>query len=146
AVTTAGGQRDTPTLDAGLLEKLGVATQGRVSVALADREAVAHDLWPYALLRDRAGDPLPPPDAVVWPASAEEVAEVYRACSAAGTPVTPFGAGTGVCGAAIPARGGVVMDLKRMDAVLEWDLDTGWVRVEPGILGLRLEEEANARA
>jgi alkyldihydroxyacetonephosphate synthase len=132
-------------LDTALLDRLTTATEGRLSTSLPDREAVAHDLWPYALLRDRAGRPLTPPDAVVWPRSADEVAAVYRACADAGVAVTPFGAGTGVCGASIPTRGGVVLDVKRMDGILEWDLETGWVRAEPGILGLQLEKEANAR-
>ena len=152
---TGGGLASAAVLSAGwtrapfpdsLLDRLRDSLgEGSVSVALPDREAVSHDLWPYALLRDRGGDPLPPPDAVVWPGSAGDVASVYRACSAAGVPVTPFGAGTGVCGAAIPTRGGVVLDLKRMARVLEWDLDSGWVRIQPGILGLGLEEAANAR-
>ena len=138
--------REAGGLGGGVIGELEAALGGSgVSVALADREAVSHDLWPFALLRDRAGDPLPPPDAVVWPRDASEVAAVYRACSAAGVPVTPFGAGTGVCGAAIPSRGGVVLDVKRMARILEWDLDSGWVRIQPGILGLELETAANSR-
>lgn len=132
-------------LDAALVERLTEAVSGAASTAVADREAVAHDLWPYALIRDRGGRPLPPPGAVVWPSSAAEVAAVYRLCAASSIPVTPFGAGTGVCGAAVPVHGGVVLDLKRMDRIVDWDLEAGWVTVEPGILGQRLEDAAQAR-
>ncbi|HEX3605764.1 MAG TPA: FAD-binding oxidoreductase, partial [Candidatus Dormibacteraeota bacterium] len=111
----------------------------------ADRDAVAHDLWPRALIRERAGEVLPGPDAVVWPATREQVAAVCAACHRAGVPLTPFGAGTGVCGAAIPVRGGVVLDLKRLDRILAWDLESGWVVVEPGLLGVRLEEACRER-
>jgi alkyldihydroxyacetonephosphate synthase len=130
----------------GLLERLRAAVgAGRVSTEPADRDAVAHDLWPRALIRERQGERLPGPDAVVWPADRAEVAAVFAACDRAGVAVTPFGSGTGVCGAAIPLHGGVVLDLKRLDRILGWDLESGWVRVEPGILGGRLEQACQER-
>ena len=132
-------------LPAGLLDRLAGATAGALSTDPADLAAVATDLWPRALIRARAGDWPAPPDCVVWPQDAAAVAAVYRACAATGTPVVPFGAGTGVCGAAIPVRGGVVMDLKRMDRILAWDLDSGHVRAQPGVLGIVLEEACLAR-
>ena len=60
-----------------------------------------------------------PPDAVVWPTSTEEVAEIVRAAGRANLPIVPFGAGSGVCGGAVPIRGGLVLDLKRMRRLLE---------------------------
>jgi alkyldihydroxyacetonephosphate synthase len=130
----------------GLLDELRAAVgEGGLSTDPADRDAVAHDLWPRALIRERAGEPLPGPDAVVWPAARGQVAMVCAACHRAGVPLTPFGAGTGVCGAAIPVRGGVVLDLKRLDRILDWDLESGWVTVEPGLLGSRLEDACRER-
>jgi alkyldihydroxyacetonephosphate synthase len=130
----------------GLLERLrAVVGDGRVSTDPADRDAVAHDLWPRALIRERGGERWPGPEAVVWPGTRAEVAAVCAACHQAGVAMTPVGAGTGVCGAAVPLRGGVVVDLKRLDRILGWDLDSGWVRVEPGILGSRLEEACRER-
>jgi alkyldihydroxyacetonephosphate synthase len=112
----------------------------RLSVEPADRAAVAHDLWPRALIRVRQGDPPRPPDCVVWPETAEQAVAVLRICNRAGVPVVPFGAGTGVCGAVIASRGGVALDLKRLDRILDWDEQSGHVTVEPGILGITLEE------
>lgn len=125
----------------GLVERLRaiVGPQG-LSTDPADLAAVAYDLWPRALIRARQGDPMPPPDCVVWPTGRAQVAELYRLCCETRTPVVPFGAGTGVCGASIAVRGGVVLDTKRMASILEWDLQTGHVRVQPGILGIALEE------
>jgi alkyldihydroxyacetonephosphate synthase len=97
------------------------------------------------LIRERQGERLPGPDAVVWPTDRQQVAAVCAACHAAGVPLTPLGAGTGVCGAAIPVRGGVLLDLKRLDRILGWDLESGWVRVEPGLLGSRLEDACEER-
>jgi alkyldihydroxyacetonephosphate synthase len=118
---------------------LAIVGEGAVSGDPADRAAVAHDLWPKALIDERQGRPTPPPDCVVWPSTRAEVVAIYRLCSATHTPVVPFGAGTGVCGASIALRGGVALDTKRMAAILDWDEASGHVRVEPGILGIHLE-------
>ena len=133
------------TLAGGVLDRLAEAVAGALSTDPADLSAVATDLWPRALIRARGGDPPAPPDCVVWPGSAEQVAALYRVCAATATPAVPFGAGTGVCGAAIPVRGGVVIDLKRMDRILGWDLESGYVRSQPGVLGIALEEAALER-
>jgi alkyldihydroxyacetonephosphate synthase len=133
-------------LSAELVDELRAAVgETGLSTDPADRDAVAHDLWPRALIRERGGERLPGPDAVVWPSTREQVAAVCSACHRTGTPLTPFGAGTGVCGAAIPVRGGVVLDLKRLDRILDWDLESGWVTVEPGLLGSRLEDACRER-
>ena len=133
-------------LGTSLLDELRAAAgDDAVSTDPADRDAVAHDLWPRALMRERAGERLPGPDAVVWPRTREQVARICAACHRAGVPLTPFGAGSGVCGAAIPVRGGVVIDLKRLDRILGWELESGWVRVEPGLLGSRLEDACRER-
>ncbi|MBB6505737.1 D-lactate dehydrogenase (cytochrome) [Sphingomonas endophytica] len=58
------------------------------------------------------------PDAVVFAASTEEVADCVRLCVAAGVPIVPFGAGTSIEGNALPIHGGVSIDLSRMDAIL----------------------------
>ena len=55
-------------------------------------------------------------DAIVFPASAAQVAEVMQWCYARGIPVTPRGGGTGYAGGAIP-NGGVVVCMERMNAV-----------------------------
>jgi len=129
-----------------LLPRLrAILGEAGVSTSPADRAAVAHDLWPRALIRARQGTPPAPPDCVVWPRTEAEVIEVLRTCSALDVPVVPFGAGTGVCGASIASRGGVALDLKRLDRILAWDLDSGHVTCEPGILGIALEEAALER-
>src|SRR5205823_7586749 len=62
------------------------------------------------------------PLAVVFPLSAEEVSQVVRACNRASVPYTARGAGTGLSGGAIPARGGVLISLARMTHILEIDV------------------------
>lgn len=73
-------------------------------------------------------------DALVFPLSTEEVSGVLRYAHAGGVPVTPRGAGTNLVGSTVPVRGGIILDLSRMNRILELDRDTLTVTVEPGIL------------
>jgi glycolate oxidase len=80
------------------------------------------------------------PEAVVLPATAEQVSEVVKLCNLRSIPFTARGAGTGLSGGAIPARGGVVISLARMNRLLEVDLDNLRAVVEPGLVNLRLSQ------
>jgi glycolate oxidase len=84
------------------------------------------------------------PLAVVFPLSAEEVSQVVRACNRAGVPYTARGAGTGLSGGAIPANGGVLVNLARMNRILEIDADNMRAIVEPGVVNMRLGQATAA--
>jgi D-lactate dehydrogenase (cytochrome) len=58
------------------------------------------------------------PDAVVFPNTTEEVAEIVRICARHKTPVIAYGTGTSLEGNVIPHQGGVVVDLANMNQVL----------------------------
>jgi len=76
------------------------------------------------------------PELVVLPASTEEVQAVVRACHRERVPFVARGAGTGLSGGATPMAGGVVVSLARMNRILEIDLESGRVVVEPGVANL----------
>jgi glycolate oxidase len=76
------------------------------------------------------------PELVVLPGSTEDVQAVLRACSRDRVPFVARGAGTGLSGGATPAAGGVVVSLARMDRILEVDLASQRVVVEPGVTNL----------
>jgi glycolate oxidase len=78
------------------------------------------------------------PSLVVLPASTEEVVAVVKAARAAGMPVVPRGAGTGLSGGALPTPGAVVVGLSRMTAILDVDLDNELIRVQPGVINLEV--------
>jgi glycolate oxidase len=78
------------------------------------------------------------PAAVVFPLSSEQVSQVVRTCNRLGVPYTARGAGTGLSGGAIPARGGVLISLARMTRILEIDVHNMRAIVEPGVVNLRL--------
>ena len=71
---------------------------------------------------------------VVRPGSAEEVQAVVRLANGRRRAVVPYGGGTGVMGAAVPVQGGIVVDLRRMDRIVEVGADALTARVEAGVL------------
>jgi glycolate oxidase len=76
------------------------------------------------------------PELVVLPSSTEEVQAIVRACNREGVPFVARGAGTGLSGGATPFAGGVVISLARMNRILEVDLESQRVVVEPGVANL----------
>ena len=113
---------------------------GTVSTDARVRRERAIDSWTLDLLRRVRGDELPGPDAVVFPASTEDVATVLAWATQTGMPVIPRGAGSGVCGGARAQAGAVVLDLSRMDRIGDVDLVSQTVTVQAGVRGDRLEE------
>lgn len=81
-----------------------------------------------------------PPDCVVWPENQAEITEILRIANRYGCPVVPFGAGSGVCGGTYPVKGGAVVDVRRMDRILQVDTESNLLESEAGILGHHLEQ------
>ena len=100
----------------------------------------AIDQWPLALLRRVRGDELAPPKAVIFPASTQDVATVLTWASQARTAVVARGAGSGVCGGISAGTGSVVLDLSRMNRVIDLDLVSRVVHVQAGTRGGQLED------
>lgn len=82
------------------------------------------------------------PDAAVEVTSTEQAAAVVKLCAEAGVPVTVRGAGTGQAGGSVPVEGGVVLSLKGMDQILEFDESARTLRVQPGVLLQDVKAEA----
>ena len=76
------------------------------------------------------------PALVALPGTTAEVQAVVRICNEAAIPFVARGAGTGLSGGALPVADGIVISLARMTAVLEIDVDSGYVVVEPGVTNL----------
>jgi alkyldihydroxyacetonephosphate synthase len=112
---------------------------GTVSTDPKVRNERAIDLWTLDLLRRIRGDELPEPDAVVFPASTEEVSVVLAWATETGTAVIPRGAGSGVCGGAQAQAGAVILDLSRMDRIGDVDLVSQTVTAQAGVRGDHLE-------
>jgi glycolate oxidase len=78
------------------------------------------------------------PDAVVFVASTDEVAGVVRACNRYDVPFVPRGGGTNLSGGTIPFKGGIVLEMIRMNRILEVDRSNLRARVQPGLFNLEL--------
>lgn len=85
------------------------------------------------------------PDFIVWPETTEQVSEVLKVANIHKTPVTPYCGGAGVQGAAVPLFGGIVMDVKKMDKVLEIDETNLKVTCQTGLIGQTLEWMLNEK-
>ena len=85
------------------------------------------------------------PLAVVQPGSTADVAKLIQIASHYHTPLVPFGGGSGLMGGALSVRPGIVVDLQRMNAVLEIDEQALTARVQSGVrlrlLGERLAQQ-----
>jgi glycolate oxidase len=77
-------------------------------------------------------------DFVVLPRSAEDVSAIVKIANREGVPFVARGAGTGLSGGCLPAEGGIVLSLMRMNRVLEVDYDNQVAVVEPGLVNLHL--------
>jgi alkyldihydroxyacetonephosphate synthase len=118
----------------------------RASEDGADRVAYARDLWPRHHLAVRAGVVAKHrPAGIVWPSSTDEVAHIVRWAAGTGTPIVPFGAGSGVCAGILPDERVLVVDLKRMTRWRNLDEAGRTLEVESGHMGLPLEEALERR-
>ena len=82
-----------------------------------------------------------PPEAVVLPGTAEEIAAVLRLANERLFPVTARGGGVGYTGGAVPLEGGIVVGTDRMNRIREISADDLYVVTEPGVTTYALQRE-----
>ena len=122
-------------LDTALIESLAqVLGYDNVSTREDDLERYSAD----ALTPSRAFRAAPSlqktADVVVIPRSVQQVVEVVKLASAYKVPIVPYGGGTGVMGAVLPVRGGIVIDLKGLNKVLDVNPTDRTALVEAGVV------------
>jgi D-lactate dehydrogenase (cytochrome) len=101
-----------------------IVGQEHVSVTSADRDHHA---------RDQSFHTAHPPAAVVWPISTQEISEIVAYANRHLIPIIPWGAGTSLEGNALAVHGGILLDLSRMDRILEVRPEDFQVDVQAGI-------------
>ena len=107
---------------------------GADSVFEAAEDVIMYE-YDYGL--DRAA-----PDLVALPRSTAEVQLLVREAEAAGIPIVARGAGTGISGGSVPAKGGLIISTARMNRVLKIDTDNRCAVVQPGVINLDLSKVA----
>ena len=108
---------------------------GPENVLLDEPSLAAYSMDAFGRWRGEPLDPKAPRVfAAVRPGSAEEVAEIVSMACRESIPVVPYGGGTGVAGAVTPLRGGIAVDLKRMNRILEISPEDRTATVEAGVI------------
>lgn len=120
-----------------LVEQLKEIVPGKVYTGEDINEDFSHDEMPIY------GKRLP--DVVVDVTTTEEVAKVVKLCYENSVPVIPRGAGTGLTGAAVPVTDGVLINMAKMNKILEYDMENLVVRVEAGVLLNDLAQDAESK-
>jgi len=121
-----------------------LAALAGICEVITDAGALAEgsrDWWPLALHWSLAGQVPQLAEVIVRPRTTEEVAAVVHVCNAGRLPLTVTGGRSGVCGAAAPVYGGVVLDTTALTGVPAVDEVAGVVEVLPGTFGPDLETE-----
>ena len=73
-------------------------------------------------------------DVLIFAKNTSEIIEIIKFANKNFIPITPRGAGTGLTGATIPTRRGIILDVSKMNKILDLDEDNFNITVEPGVL------------
>ena len=125
----------TPEDAAAVIEALKPVLGDRLVTSRAVREHHSHDMsWMDAHM----------PDAVAFPRDEDEVAAIVRACAAHGVPVVPFGAGSSMEGHTIPIMGGISVNTREMNRIVEIRPEDGLAIAQSGVTRKQLNTELRA--
>jgi glycolate oxidase len=80
------------------------------------------------------------PDAVAFATSTGQISLLVRLANKQGIPFLARGSGTNLSGGTVPTRGGIIIELSRMNRILEIDLENQRAVVEPGVFNLALQD------
>jgi D-lactate dehydrogenase (cytochrome) len=125
-------QRETP---AALIDALKARFADRCSTALIVREQHGRDESSFAA---------PPPSAVVFAESTQDVSDAVKLAALHNVPVIPFGVGTSLEGHLLAVQGGISIDVSRMNRVLHINAEDLTVTVQAGVTRKQLNEEVKS--
>ena len=128
-----------------LSELEDIVGQENVSTREADKLTYGVDyFWISRMWADRGETP-PAADFVVRPGSAQEVSTILKVANYYKLPVHTWGGGSGSQGGALPMAGGIILDTKRMNKLIEIDLESRTITAETGMIFQQLEWYANEK-
>lgn len=118
---------------------------GNISTKRSERAVYSVDYFWLSRKWEDAGIPGPMPDIIVCPGSAEEISRVMKIANYYKIPVTTWGGGSGSQGGALPINGGILLDIKRMDKLIDLNTEAGYVVCETGMIFSTLEDLVNEK-
>ena len=120
---------------------------GTDHIATGESEKLVYSVdwsWMPQMWLDR-GEALRPPDYIVHPGTVEEISEIMIIANKYKLPVIPWGGGSGTQGGALPIYGGIIVDVKRLNKIIEIDEKSLKVTAQAGINGTQLEWALNEK-
>lgn len=128
------GERVYNQVNSTLIEEFKKIVPGKVYVGEEINKDFFHDEMPiYGEGR---------PEVVIDATTTEDISAIVKLCYENNIPVIPRGAGTGLTGASVALKGGVMINMAKMNKILGYDYENFVVRVEPGVLLIELAEDA----
>lgn len=122
-----------------------VVGRDNLSCSVSDRATYGVDYyWVGRMWEDRGQTP-PMPDWIVRPGCAQEISKILKIANYYKLPVNVWGGGSGSQGGALPMAGGLMLDMKRMNRLLEIDEISRTITAEAGMIFQQLEWYANER-
>lgn len=122
-----------------------IVGQEHITAAEPQRLVYSTDwFWLPQMWLDR-GEELRKPDAIVHPATVGEISEIMKVANTHRVPVIPWGGGSGSQGGGVPLYGGILLDTKRLNRILEIDQKSLTVTAQAGINGTQLEWALNEK-
>ena len=125
-----------------LKEKIG---EKNVSTNEIDQMAYTRDSSLISLNWTIEGKIAGLPDIITWPENSNQICEILKIANREKVPVVPFAEGSGVVGGAIPIRGGIIIDMKRLNKIIEINDENLSVTVQTGMNGMNLERYLNSK-
>ncbi|MCW8166442.1 FAD-binding oxidoreductase [Verminephrobacter aporrectodeae subsp. tuberculatae] len=134
-----GLQRDALAISTADLDALRQVAD-EVLTATGDMVRWTRDWWAGSMMTETGGKPATPRGAIVRVSTSDQVQAVMHIASASATPVTVSAGRSNVTGAALPVRGGIVLDVCGLNKLLGFDAASQIVEVEAGMFGDLFEQ------
>jgi alkyldihydroxyacetonephosphate synthase len=122
-----------------------IVGQERVTDKEVDIDAYTVDMWYIPRVHVDRGYELPRPDFVTFPNNKDEVSRIVKLANRYRMPVIPRGGGAGDTGGALAQHGGIILDVTRLDKILQINEYSLTVTSQPGILQVDLEDQLNEK-
>ncbi len=118
------------------------AQLGRDAVRWDDDSLAQHarDTWCLSVLRALRGTLVTRPLCVVQPTTVGQISTLLAYAGHHRLAVVPYGAGSGVCGGVLPSDAAIVVDLRRLDRIVELNETALTARVQAGMMGNAFED------
>jgi glycolate oxidase len=116
-----------------------------ISAALPDLELISTSSEMEDYGSDYTEDLFFPPAIVCFPSSAEQIAILVKICNSKCFPIYTRGAGTGLSGACLPVRNGLVLSTKKLNRIIDIDTKNLTVTVESGVINAKIKEAVEAK-